>query len=134
MSVFDSPLSLDQEVLARGKRGKITGVMFTAAGLCYRVAFPLVSGDVIGFIDEQMFSAVDVTAVPQDTPAPSGMEFLLCRLDTCRGNSYYASQEDFINSADAMLREKRPYHGYEWNATRGRYVLTHIANHPYPQP
>jgi hypothetical protein len=130
MSIFDAPLSLDQEFLACGKRGKITGVTFAAEGLYYRVAFPETP---MFFLGEQMFSAKDVSVPQPATSAPNGMEYMLCQLDTCLGVSYYAEQENFIKAADDLLRAKRPYHGYEWDATKGRYVLVQIANHPYPQ-
>lgn len=62
MSVFGSDLNLGQEVMARGKRGKIDGVMFSAAGLSYRVVFPAETGTFFGKVE--IFSAKDVSPSP----------------------------------------------------------------------
>lgn len=132
MSAVDLEFTVGDEVQTLGgKEGIVVEVLINKEGNFYRVSH---ANEGICYKDCFLYKHDILRPAPPETPAPNGMEYLLLCLDSCCGNTYYANQEGFINAADAMLRDKRPYHGYEWDASKGRYVLTHIANHPYPQP
>lgn len=131
MSAVDLEFTVGDEVQnLGGKKGIVVEVLITKDGNFYRVSH---ANKGICYQDCFLYKHDILHPAPPETPAPHGMEYALLPLDCCLGSDYYATQDKFIAAADALLRQKRPYHGYEWDASKCRYVLVQNANHPYPE-
>lgn len=117
MSVFGSDLNIGQEVLARGKRGKIDGVMFSAAGLSYRVVFPAETSSGAGafFGAVEMFSAADVS------PAAPRRPYAMLHLDGMYA-VMYQTKADLDDAAESVKMQGRPHLQWVWCPAQKHYI------------